>query len=234
MYKMILINFDENLIDQDDGVKKEDIILLDQIKRKKIRIGLLTSRCFNQLLYYNQDFIFTHYIIASNYSYLYDLEKEKLVDKHSILISKVKKIINLCQDTAAIYLVDDQCWNLINEDKKENRRYDCIKIDDTKQFLSENKSNIYKIELYFKNNKELNEKLIQIETLDLKLIIRKTKNLLEITSSEANIENVVEKLSQKEKIKEEEIIVVSNKIKQGNYPFKIVHNQLENIVNKLI
>lgn len=234
MYKLVLIDFDHILITEDEEIKRKDLILLDELRRKKIKVGLMTTRCLNQLLYYNQDFCFSDYLIIARYSYLYDMKKRKKISQKPLLMSMIKKLISVCINKASIYLIDEQCWNLINEDVEEHRKYDCILRKDYVKYLKEEKPSIYKIELYFKKNKILEETLEEINHLKLDINIVKEKKLLEITSGSATIENVVKKLSIKEKIKEEEILILTTdkKINTKNHKFAISKKSLEETLKK--
>ena len=217
MAKIIISDFDETLINDEEEVPTSTVILLDELRRKNNKFIVITSRPLKSILEYNHDFSFIDYIISSDGAYIYDTSLEKVIMKKNILISNVKKLINLFYDKAIIYLDTDTSYNLISKEEINIDKYDVIKQDNYLEFLEDNKSNIYKMELYFKNKKDLLEALEQIKNLNLKIntyIENKDKlYMIGITNQDINRYEAVNKIISKCKEKKEDIIFFGSKDK---------------------
>lgn len=203
MYKLIVCDFDKTLINDDEEIEASTIVLIDELRRKGIKFAVATGRALDSITYYNRDFPFIDYIIASNGAYIYDTNKDKTIFKKNIGIRNIKKIIKSYYDKSIIYLVNDKTWNLISKKSAYSDDTDTVIVDNIEEFLNKDKNNIYKIELYFKTKKEAEKTLNEIRNLELDinatLIINDKKYIVDITHFSVNklkgVELIVNKLN---------------------------------------
>lgn len=210
MYKLIVSDFDNTLIDSEETIPLSTILLFDEIRRKGIKVSIATGRCLKSVLDYNKDVIFCDYLITSNGAYIYDTVLEKVIFKKNIGIRSIKRIIKEFKDRTIIYLTDHNTWNLISDKSIYENDYDVIKVLDTDKFLEENKTNIYKIELYFKTLSLARKGLKEINDMNLNinanLQINNNKFIIEITDSSVSKLDGLNKILNKEKLKLDEVI----------------------------
>ncbi len=204
MYKLIVSDFDNTLIDDFEEVPASTVVLFDKLRRSGVRIAIATGRSLKSVLDYNRDFTFCDYLITSNGAYIYDVVKEKVIYKKNIGVSKVKKIVKMYYDDAIIYLTDNNTWNLISDKSAYDIDYDVIKQDDYMNFINENKTNIYKMELYFNSLSKAKKALKEIKDscvgVFANLQIHGDKYIVEVTDSSINKLVGVEKICSKLKI----------------------------------
>ena len=209
MYKLVVSNFDKTLIDDDGRIPLSTVLLLDELRRKNIKIVIATDRCLKSVIDYNKDFTIFDYLITSNGATIYDMSKEEVIYHKNIGIRAIKRIIKDYYDQAIIYLTDHH-WNLISEKSAYEQEFDVEKITDKDKFIEENKNNIYQIELYFQNQKLARQSLKEIENsgmnIQADLIEKEGKFLIEITNGEASKFNGLKKVLKKEKIDIQEVI----------------------------
>lgn len=95
MYKLIVSDFDGTLVDDDLAIPLSTMLEIDRVRRMGILFTIATSRCLGDILYYNRDFSFLDYVIASNGAVVYDVNKEKVIFKKSISVVAIRKIYNI-------------------------------------------------------------------------------------------------------------------------------------------
>lgn len=203
MYKFIVCDFDNTLINDNGEIPLSTIVLFDKLRREEVNIAIATGRCLKSVLDYNRDVTFCDYLITSNGAYIYDTKKEKVIYKKNIGVSIIKKIVNKFYDNSIIYLTDHSTWNLISENSAYQDDYDVINQIDYMDFINNNKNNIYKIELYFKTKKDASRCLSEIKKMNLKinsnLQLHGDKYIIEITSELVNklegVKKVISKLN---------------------------------------
>ena len=224
MKKLIVSDFDGTLVNKEDEIPTSTVMVIDNLRRKGYKFGIATGRSIKSIIDYNHDFHFIDYIISSNGAYIYDTEKEKVIYKKNILISNVKKIVNRFYDDAIIYLTDNNTWNLISSESAYEEDYDVIKVDDYDKFIEENKTNIYKIEMYFKNKDDLKEALDEIEKYNIKvkvnMQINEHRNILEITHQDVDKFEGLMKVCNKLKITKDDVIAFGD----GYNDIKLIDN----------
>lgn len=210
MYKLVVSDFDGTLIDQEGRIPLSTVILLDELRRKGIKIGIVTGRCLKSVLDYNKDFVICDYLITSNGAYIYDLEQQKVLFKKAIGIRTVKKLIKDYYEKAIIYLTDHNTWNLISEKGDDFEEIDVVKIPDRKSFLEENKKNIYKMELHFKTLSLAKKSLKEINNLNLKinanLQLYDDKFIVEITNFGVSKKEGLKKILTKDNLSMKDVI----------------------------
>ncbi|MCI8347092.1 MAG: HAD family hydrolase [Bacilli bacterium] len=211
MYKLIVSDFDGTLIDKEGRIPLSTVLLLDDLRRKKIKIAIATGRCLKSVLDYNKDFTICDYLITSNGAYIYDISGKSVIFRKNIGIRTVKKIIKEFSSQAIIYLTDHNTWNLISKKGAYSKEFDVVKVLDQEKFLEENKTNIYKIELYFETLLLAKNCLKQMQELNLRihanLQTNEGKYLVEITYQEISKLKGVEKILSKYKWSLDDVIV---------------------------
>ena len=135
MYKLIISDFKETIIDSEDCISTDTIISIDNYRRNGGKFSICNDLGFEDILYYDKSFHFIDYIIGFSGAIIYDVNKEKIIYNKHILISKVKKIIKN---------IDDIVMYDINSNKVNNLDNNIYRID-----ISNNKKNLEFIkELY--------------------------------------------------------------------------------------
>ena len=107
MIKLIVSDFKDTLIDDDDCISTDTIINIDNYRRSGGLFSICYDLDYKDILYYDRSFHFIDYIIGYSGSIIYDNDKEKIIYDKKILISKVKKIIKNI-DKAILYSIDSK------------------------------------------------------------------------------------------------------------------------------
>ena len=143
MYKLILSDFKDTIIDKEDCISTDTIISIDNYRRSGGLFSITTELGIDDVLYYDKSFHFIDYIIGFSGSIIYDVNKEKIIYNKHILISKVKKII---KNIDKVVMYD------INSKKVKNIDNDIYRID-----IPNNKDNLEFIKsidaFYYENDK---------------------------------------------------------------------------------
>ena len=143
MFKLILSDFKDTLIDKEDSISTDTIISIDNYRRDGGLFSICNDLGIEEILYYDKSFHFIDYIIGFSGSIIYDVNKDKIIYNKHILISKVKKII---KNIDKIVMYD------INSKKVKNIDNDIYRID-----IPNNKDNLEFIKsidvFYYENDK---------------------------------------------------------------------------------
>lgn len=194
MYKLLVSDFDGTLVGEELAISFPVVLAIDKIRReKKVLFVIATSRCLGDILYYNRDFSFLDYVVASNGAVVYDVNKEKILFKKSVLVSNVKKIYNTFSGYD-IYAC------------RKDRKFRLVNLDDIKD--------IYKIEIVCKSDVDREEVISRLDKLGLKITY--TKNYIngtyyvDIVHEEINKFMGVEVICNKKKIDTRNVISVGD------------------------
>lgn len=103
MIKMVVCSFYNTLIDKEDAIPTSTMLELDRLKRKGIAFSVCTNRLYQEVLDYNRDFPIIDYIISLNGSYIYDVEKQKVLSKSKLSKTTIQKITELSKDKTIYY-----------------------------------------------------------------------------------------------------------------------------------
>jgi len=206
LYKLVVSDFDDTLIDKEEAISTNTMIALDRLKTRDILFCVATGRELRSVLDYNRDFSFIDYIVCLNGAYIYDVSLDKVIYKKNISCSIVKKINKLfsaynlcfCTPTSFYYL---------------NKAYDydlAFKIDDFSSFILDNKNDIYKIEVHCSSKKQCADilEILEKENLNISYCFRgKRKNYyVEIVSMGIDKLFGIEKICRINKIKLAEVM----------------------------
>ena len=134
MYKMVISDFDKTLIDDDLAIPISTVLTIDELRRKKCKFIVATSKGVNYILDYIKDINFIDYIISLNGSYNYDVIKEKVLYEKAITKTVIKKVITKYKKDHKICLYTDHSKCVL-----ENACDDEIIIRDITDFLKNNK-----------------------------------------------------------------------------------------------
>lgn len=184
MIKMVVSGFFDTLVDSDLSIPISTVLEIDKFRNNEGKFLVTTSSTLQDVLDYNRDISFIDYIVSCNGSYIYDCNLEKVIYKKNILASIVKKIRKLYSDFGISFYTSDNSFLLSG--KNRNEVDGDILISDFERFYLDNKSNVYKIEIYCKNKKECDLIFNSLKNSNLNINILKNVNslkkyLIEIT-----------------------------------------------------
>ena len=63
MYKILISDFEDTLLDIEDAIPLSTMLSLDKIRNEKVSYAVVTRKNFKSVLDYNKDFPFMDYII---------------------------------------------------------------------------------------------------------------------------------------------------------------------------
>lgn len=192
MYKLLVSDFDGTLVGEELAISFPVVLAIDKIRReKKVLFTIATSRCLGDILYYNRDFSFLDYVVASNGAVVYDVNKEKILFKKSVLVSNVKKICNTFKDYD-IYAC------------RKDRKFRLVNLEDIKD--------IYKIEIVCKSDTDREEVISRLDNLNLKITCAKNyingTYYVDIVYEGINKFTGVEVICNKKKIDNREVVSI--------------------------
>lgn len=187
MYKLLISDFEDTLIDEEDAIPLSTVLEIDKIRNNKVLFGIFTKRNFKSILEYNKDFPIVDYIIALDGSYIYDVKKDKPLFKRNVAISIVKKIKKVFDEYNLCFYTLEWC----NFTKEKVEGDNVRKIGDFKVFSEFHRDNIFKVEIRCKNRKEQTEalKILEDLNLDIEFYSRNDKlkgHFIEIVGAECN------------------------------------------------
>ncbi len=209
MYKLLISDFENTLIDSEDAIPLSTMLSLDRIRNQKIAYGVISKRSFKTILDYNKDFPFVDYIIVLDGAYVYDVNKEKPLIKRSIAISIIKKIKKVFDDYNLCFYTLDWC----NYTKIPVDGCNVRKIGDFKVFSAFHKDNIFKIEIRCSNKKDQSKVLEMLDELNLDIIFyaRNDKGYyVEIVTGECSRLDAIQKICKAKHISLKDTIVVGS------------------------
>lgn len=148
MYKMIVTGFDGVLVDDDAAISLSTMLEIDRVRRKKILFTIATSRCLGDILYYNRDFSFLDYVIASDGAIVYDVNKEKVIFKKAVSVSSIRKVYNTFSGYD-IYAC------------RKDRKFKILDLNDI--------SDVYKLEIVCSSKDDCLEVVDRLKKLNLKI-----------------------------------------------------------------
>lgn len=192
MYKLLVSDFDGTLVGEELAISFPVVLAIDKIRReKKVLFTIATSRCLGDILYYNRDFSFLDYVVASNGAVVYDVNKEKILFKKSVLVSNVKKIYNTFKGYD-IYAC------------RKDRKFRLVNLEDIKD--------IYKLEIVCKSDTDIEEVISKLDNLNLKITCAKNyingTYYVDIVYEVINKFTGVEVICNKKKIDNREVISI--------------------------
>lgn len=209
MYKILISDFEETLIDNEDAIPLSTMLSLDKIRTTKITFGVITNRSLKSILDYNKDFPFVDYIIAVNGAYIYDVNKNKPIVNANVPISVIKKIKKNFDDYNLCFYTLDWC----NYTKEQVSGDYVRKIGDFSVFSSFHKDNIYKMEIHCPTKKEQTNIIKKLEELDLaiKYYARHGKDYyVEISSKDCDRLQAINKICTMKKAALKEVMMVGS------------------------
>lgn len=212
MYRLLVSDFDQALLDSDEAIPLSTMIEIDRIRKLQVLFVVATGRINRSVLDYNRDFPFLDYVISCNGAYVYDVFKEKVLFKKNIGTSIIKKI-------KKFYLEQSICFCTSMD------YYLCKKDVVTSEFLGTSQSfssfyekykdDIYKIEVYFKTKKARDQAYDELDELKFKATYYKKKNVtygysIEITASAVHKKQALDKICKQEHISLSEVVAVGS------------------------
>lgn len=143
MYKMVVSDFYDALIDREEAIPLSTMIEIDKIRQKGILFCISTSKSARLVIDYNKDFPFIDYVIAFNGAYVYDFVHNKVLYNKNIGVLIIKKLYKMFSDKNICFYTLDYCNYIGDYKDKDYSR----KIDDFTLFIEEYKKDIYSVKL---------------------------------------------------------------------------------------
>ncbi len=97
MYKMIVSDFYDTLINKEESIDINTMLEIDRVRNNNVLFVVATSKLFRTIMDYNSSYVFCDYVISYNGSYIYDLDKERVLYQRKLPVSLLKKLIKLKQ-----------------------------------------------------------------------------------------------------------------------------------------
>ncbi len=214
--KMFVCGFDGTLIDEEEAIPMTTVLAIDQYRMLGGKFVIATERVPASIFFYNQDFNFLDYIVACNGAYIYDQMREKAIYKKPLGKTLIRTIKQSFETVAVIYFCTPSAWHLYASTiyQQKNDKIMKSEIKDFNQFLSQNKNNIYKLELHFSNLEEAKKAFKELKSMHLEIEANLTslKNhyLIEIMAKGVGKYEAISQIAKIEKIKMKEIVAVGN------------------------
>ena len=170
MYKLVISDFKDTIIDKEGSISTDTIISIDNYRRNGGIFSICSETNYEDVLYYDKSFHFIDYIISYSGSVIYDVNKEKIIyDKH-ILVSKIKKIIKNI-DKVIMYDIngkkvkdlDNKIYRIDIPNNKDNIEF--IKELDVNYYIDDKKIIITGSNIYECINKIIKKKITYREVL---------------------------------------------------------------------
>ena len=170
MYKLVISDFKDTIIDKEGSISTDTIISIDNYRRNGGIFSICSETNYEDVLYYDKSFHFIDYIISYSGSVIYDVNKEKIIyDKH-ILVSKIKKIIKNI-DKVIMYDIngkkvkdlDNKIYRIDIPNNKDNLEF--IKELDVNYYIDDKKIIITGSNIYECINKIIKKKITYREVL---------------------------------------------------------------------
>ena len=155
MIKLFATSFYNTLIDEEDAIPTSTMLEFERIRKKNIKLVILTNRLEEEVLYYNQDYPFIDYIISLNGSRILNVEKKKAKELRSFQLKEIKEIEKQFAKNEILYYTKDKVYSFLPEDtvykieikniKKTPKMDYCVSIlERNKEFFLEiTKNNFY-------------------------------------------------------------------------------------------
>lgn len=153
MYKMVVSDFFGALINKEEAISLSTMLELDKMRKEGVLFCITTDHSARIVNDYNRDFPFIDYIVAFNGSYVYDVNKKKVLYNKRLSAVEFKKIYKLFSKKDMCFYTLDNC-NYTGKYRDDDYSEMVIDIDD---FIEEKKTAIYKVKIFFEDKKEANE-----------------------------------------------------------------------------
>ncbi len=207
MYKILISDFEDTLIDNEDAIPLSTMLSLDKMRTCHIPFTVITNKSFKSILEYNKDFPFVDYIICMDGAYVYDAKESKVLIHKNIGISIIKKI----QKNFALYNLCFYTLDWCNYTKKEINKENQRKIGDFNVFSKFHKDNIFKIEIHTSSKKNQLSIISQLEEMDLDIEIQAKKEkdyFVEIFMKGCSRLLAIEKICKKNHFSLQEVVFI--------------------------
>ena len=208
MLKMVVSDFYDTLINNDEAISINTMLSIDNIRNNNILFVVATSKNLRTILDYNESYIFSDYIISYNGAYVYDTNKDIVLFKKNIPTTSIRKIAKFGAKNIGFLTLNDTFY--IGKDNSYNFS---IMIDDVDEFIDFHKKDIYEIVVYDTKSKLTNYKKI-LDNMNITYFDR--GKYLEIVPSGCDKLSGVKLICKERNIKLDEVLSIgcsSNDIK---------------------
>ncbi len=209
MYKILISDFENTLIDEEDAIPLSTMLAIDKIRSCGIAYGIISKKSFKTVMDYNKDFPFLDYIIVLNGAYVYDVNKDKPLYKKNITTSIIKKIKKVFEEYNLCFYTLDYCNYTKDIVPFDNAR----KIGDFKVFSKFHKDNIFKIDIRCSSKADQSKILNVLEELDLNIRYQAKKDssyYVEIFMKDCSLLAAIEEICKAREASKNETIIVGS------------------------
>lgn len=161
MYKVVMIDLDGTLLDDNKNVSSKNIEMINKVYREKNILFVITTGKSIYDIKYIIDAIgeaINKYIIASNGAIIKDNVKNEYIVKNYLTDDEVKNILDECKKYDLKSLIQTE-YGMVVEDKLSAEVENAIYADDLKQYIFDN--NVSNIALITPNGTKENLELLK-------------------------------------------------------------------------
>lgn len=161
MYKVVMIDLDGTLLDDNKNVSSKNIEMINKVYREKNILFVITTGKSIYDIKYITDAIgeaINKYIIASNGAIIKDNVKDEYIVKNYLTDDEVKNILDECKKYDLKSLIQTE-YGMVVEDKLSAEVENAIYADDLKQYIFDN--NVSNIALITPNGTKENLGLLK-------------------------------------------------------------------------
>ena len=200
MYKILVTDFYDTLINKEEAISLSTMLEIDKMRSNKSLFVVATSGLFRAVLDYNMSYIFSDYIISYNGAHIYNMVTEKVVFKKCLNVTSIKKLSKLNVSNIAFYTLN----SIFYTEKVLDSNYG-VQINDLDDFIEFHKKDVYEIRLYDTTSK-LNDISKILDSMNVTYYIK--KDYIEIVNKGINKFTASKMILEKEKIKVNEMISI--------------------------
>lgn len=210
MIKMIVVDLDGTILNDNSKVSEKTKEYLKQLKNKGYIITIATGRIYNSALCATDGADFANYIISDTGTCVYDTSNEEPIFKNFIDNETAKKFFNYYDENCRYIDICDK--NTIYKYSDEIEKNSYIKITKDKNYIFDNCKEISHVTISMKNNEDVinlyNELLKEFSELDIIIMQNSFSNRkwVEIMPKDCSKYNRIKALANYLNISNEEII----------------------------
>lgn len=217
MKKMIVVDLDGTLLNENKQVSENSIRYLKRLKEEGYIITIATGRVFTSILSVTNNAVFANYIITDTGASCYDNQQKRFLFENFLSEDVVKKSLSFFSDECvSLDICVPNKYYKYSSTMIENNP--CVEIIKDKEFLLKKCQKVTHISFVMKNNKSIIELYPKLrkEFPDLEIIIMqdsdKKKKWIEITPPGCTKYNAIHKLASDLQIQNEDIIAFGDSL----------------------
>lgn len=218
-YKLVAIDMDGTLLNNNNEVSERTRKAIDKAKEKGVHIVISTGRVLKSALYYGKSLNLRAPIIACNGAIIAD-ESDNIIYKNSIDKNLIKSIIDIAKERNIYYHFYDESrfyshvkveevLKFYNEGNKENS-IDIKVFENIEEIIEDKDLNVYKFIFIDENKDNLQNLRRELGNIDNIGISSSWANNIEAMGCNVSKGEAVKELCTKLNIKPEEVIAIGD------------------------